>query len=154
MRSCLCVVLVGAFNALGCSTSDTSTPAPTSTTAEPSLGCALGVAGASVVAEDTPDGIALSFTSKDKPDELRERVRDAAAQYGPGQGLGLGHSGRHGDGAEHGLKMMQAPAARSVATDIQGGATIRFVPVDPTFIAELRTKLHDRASVMNALTCK
>ncbi|MDB4939342.1 MAG: hypothetical protein JWP87_6314 [Labilithrix sp.] len=130
------------------------TPAPTLTQAEAPRGCALGVAGATVVAEDTSDGIALSFTSKDRPEEMRERANDAAAQHGPGERLGRGHEGRHGSGGDHGLQMIQAPAARSVADDIENGARVRFVPVDPAEKEVLRAKLRDRADAMNAQPCK
>ena len=106
------------------------------------------------MAEDTLDGIALSFTSKDKPDEMRERANDAAAQHGPGERVGRGHEGRHGTGGDHGLQMIQAPAARSSAADIENGARIRFVPADPTDKEHLRAKLRERADAMNAASCK
>lgn len=129
-------------------------PPPSLTKAEAPRGCALGVVGASVTAEDTPDGIALSFTSKDRVAEMRARANDAAAQHGPGERVGAGHHGRHGHGGEHGLQMMQAPTARSVAEDIEGGARIRFVPADPAEKELLREKLRERAGAMNAATCK
>lgn len=132
----------------------TQTPAPTLTQAEAPRGCALGVAGATVVAEDTPDGIALSFTSKDKPEEMRERANDAAAQHGPGQRVGRGHDGRHGSGGDHGLQLIQAPPAKSAAEDIENGARVRFVPADPAEKEVLRAKLRDRADAMNAQPCK
>ena len=128
--------------------------APTLTQAEAPRGCALGVAGATVVAEDTEGGIALTFTSKDRPHEIRERANDTAAQHGPGERLGRGHDGQHGSGGDHGLQMAQAPAARSVADDIENGARVRFVPVDPAEKETLRAKLRDRARAMNAQPCK
>ena len=143
----LVALLVGA-----CTTAQTSNPSLTK--GEAPRGCALGVAGATVVAEDTPDGIALSFRSKDKTQEMRERANDAAAQHGPGQRLGLGHDGKHGDGAEHGLQLMQAPPARSVAEDIDDGARIRFVAADSRETEALRIKLRERADAMNAAVCK
>lgn len=144
------VALVG--GAAACTTAQT--PPPSLTKAEAPRGCPLGVPGASVVAEDTSDGIALSFTSKDKAAEMRERANDAAAQHGPGERVGAGHDGRHGHGGEHGLQMMQAPTAKSVADDIEGGARIRFVPSDPAEKELLRAKLRERAAAMNAATCK
>ena len=138
--------------AAACTTAQT--PTPTLTHAEAPRGCPLGVPGATVVAEDTPDGIALVFISKDRPEELRERAGEAAAQHRPGEHLGLGHEGRHGEGGDHGLQMMQAPSAKSVAENIQGGARIRFVPADPAEKGLLRTKLRERADAMNAVLCK
>jgi hypothetical protein len=130
------------------------TPAPTLTQADAPRGCALGVPGATVVAEDTPDGIALSFTSKDKPEEMRERANDAAAQHGPGERVGRGHQGHHGEGGDHGLQMIQAPPARSVAEDIENGSRVRFVPADPAEKTRLRAKLRERVDAMNAQQCK
>jgi hypothetical protein len=144
-------VLVALF-AAACTTAQNQPP--TLTQGEAPRGCPLGVAGATVVAEDTPDGITLSFRSPDRAEEMRERANDAAAQHGPGQQLGRGHDGKHLDGGEHGLKMMQMPVARSVASDIEGGARIRFVAVDPADTELLRVKLRERVTVMSSLTCK
>jgi len=144
---------LAAVLAAACTTAQTSTP--TLTQGEAPRGCPLGVAGATVVAEDTPDGIALSFRSKNRPEEMRERANDSAAQHGQGQHLGRGHDGgKHGDGADHGLQLMQAPPARSVAEDIEDGARIRFVAADAKDTDALRTKLRERANAMNNMTCK
>lgn len=56
-------------------------------------------------------------------------------------------------GGDHGLKLLQAPAARSAAEDIDGGARIRFVPADPAERDLLRAKLRERATAMNAQSC-
>lgn len=152
MSSNALVLALVSLVAVGC-TSATG-PTPSLTQADAPQGCALGVRGSTVTAEDTPDGIALSFVSKDKPGEMRERANDAAAQHGPGERMGLGHDGHHGEGGDHGLQMMQAPAARAVATDIEGGARIRFVPADPAEKDALRAKLRERVAAMNAAACK
>ena len=111
------------------------------------------MAGATAFAEDTSEGITLTFTSNDKPLKMRERANDAAAQHGPGQRLGRGHDGQHGEGGDHGLQLMQAPAARSVADDVEKGARIRFAAADLAERDLLRTKLRDRADKMNAMSC-
>lgn len=138
--------------AVGCTTGQSAPPSLTQ--ADAPRGCALGVPGSTVVAEDTADGIALGFTSKEKPEEMRARANDAAAQHGPGQRVGMGHDGHHGHGGDHGLQLLQAPAAKSAAEDIDGGARIRFVPADPAEKDLLRAKLRDRATAMNAQSCK
>lgn len=143
------VVVASIFVSAGCARQLT----PTLTQAEIPRGCALGVAGSSVVAEDTPDGIALLFTSRDKPEEMRERANDAAAQHGPGTHMGRGHEGQHGQGADHGLQMIQGPAARTFAEVIEGGARVRFVATDPAETETLRTKLRKQADAMNATAC-
>jgi len=137
--------------ATACSTAQA--PTTSLTKADAPRGCPLGVAGATVVAEDTPEGIALSFTSKDRPAEMRVRANDAAAQHGPGEHLGAGHEGHHGQGGDHGLQMMQGPVARSASDDIESGARIRFQPADPAEKELLRARLRERADAMNALTC-
>ena len=139
--------------AVGCTTAQ-SQQSPRLTQADTRLGCPLGIAGATVSVEDTADGVALGFTSVDKPAEMRERANDAAAQHGPGARMGRGHEGGHAEGGEHGLKAMQMPAARSVAEDIPGGARIRFVPADPADKDALRVKVRERAAMMNASSCK
>lgn len=143
-----------AFVAAACTTAQAPSPTPRLTQGEAPHGCPLGVGGATVIAEETPGGIALSFTSVDKPEEIRERANDAAAQHGRFARTGRGHDGRHAEGGFHGLQMMQMPAARSVAVDIDGGARVSFVPIDPADKEVLRTKLRDRADAMNALSCE
>ena len=137
--------------AAGCATTQPATPGPTQ--AQAPRGCALGVPGSTAVAEDTADGIALRFTSKDKPSEMRERANHVAAQHGTGRHTGLGHNGQHGQGADHGLQMMQAPAARAVAEDIEGGSRVRFVATDPLETEALRIKLREKVDAMNATAC-
>ena len=147
--------VVLAFLAGGCARASLPPlPPPTLTHAEGAGGCPLGVAGASVVAEDTPDGIALSFRSTANAAEMRERAHDAAAQHGTGQHLGRGHHGEHGEWGDHGLQLTQMPAVRAVSEDIEGGARIRFVAVNPPDTDVLRRRLRDRANAMADLTCK
>lgn len=139
--------------AAACTTAQ-SQQTPHLTQAETRQGCALGVGGATVTAADTLDGIALDFVSTDKPEEVRERANDAAAQHLPGARAGRGHEGRHAEGGDHGLQMMQMPAARSVSENTASGARIRFVAVDPAETEALRTKVRQRAVTMNAASCK
>jgi hypothetical protein len=145
------VILTIAFAA--CTTEEPRMQTRTPTAERARLGCPLGVAGATVTAEDTPEGITLSFRSSDKPTEMRARANDAAAQHGQGNHLGLGHDGHHSNGADHGLQMMQMPPAHSAADDIEGGARIRFVAVESVDTETLRTKLHARASAMTSQSC-
>ena len=64
MSSIVLALVSVAFVAAGCTTA--LAPAPRLTQGEVARGCPLGVGGATVVAEDTPDGIALSFTSVER----------------------------------------------------------------------------------------
>lgn len=128
-------------------------PAPALSHADVPLGCALGVQGATVGPEETPDGIDLVFSAPGRTAEIRERANDAAAQHGPGQRMGLGHGGKHGHGGPHGLQMMQMPAARSAASDTPEGARIHFTPSDPKDLEALRSALRERALLMTTARC-
>ncbi len=116
--------------------------------------CPLGVMGAHVTAEDTPDGVVLSFTTDGDPTELRQRVFDASAMYGPGARMGKGHEGTHGEGGQHGLLAMQLPPLSAASAEIPQGARIRFVPANAADLETMRTKLRARALDMNTTACK
>lgn len=143
-----------AFTALGCSSSRGVEARPaTVTRADAPRACPLGVEGASVTVEETPNGVALVFASKEATADLRERARDAAAMRGPGRKEGKGHDGRHGTGGEHGLQIMGVPPANATVDDVPDGARIHFVPADAADLATLRTKIRDRAARMSTAPC-
>lgn len=123
------------------------------TKADAPRGCPLGVPGAIVSVQDTDDGIALTFLSVDRSVELRERVHYAAAQHGPGQKLGMGHDGKHGDGGDHGLQAFQMPAMYAGVEDLDKGARMVLTPVDAADLATLRAKARDRADRMTHSAC-
>jgi hypothetical protein len=146
------IALVFSAALVGCTTGQGVTPLLTQ--GEVPRGCPLGVAGATVHAEDTADGIALSFVSRERPNEMRRRANDAAAQHGPDQRAGEGHGGKHGEGGTHGLQLMQAPPAYSSADDIENGSRIRFVPAAAADTDVLRAKLRERADRLNVASCR
>ncbi len=150
--SCFVVALAGACTE---ATPPPRSPGATSILAAPAPStCPLGVHGATVVYEETPEGAALVFTAPaENVDELRDRARNASAMHGPGQKVGMGHEGKHGEGGVHGLRMMQMPPAYAGADDIEGGARIRIYPADAKDIEVLRAKLEARAAEMTA-ACK
>jgi hypothetical protein len=134
--------------AVGCTTAATPRGETTVTQAEAPRPCPLGVDGARVVAEDTPEGAMLTFLSMDKTDELRGRARSSAAMYGPRR-AGAGHDGKHAQGGHHGLKPMQMPPAYASTEDIEGGVRMRLSPVDPGDLDALRSKVRERATAMS-----
>ena len=142
------VVLAGVVALGGCSTSTSNKGETTVTQAEAPRGCPLGVQGARVTVEDTDDGVAMTFTSPDKVDEMRSRTLGAAAMYGPRR-LGEGHEGQHAQGGHHGLQPMQMPPATAKVDWVPGGARLRLVPADPNDIAALRAHARERANAMS-----
>jgi hypothetical protein len=142
-------IITIALVALGaaCSTAATG-KGETSLTNAPIHPCALGVDGAEVAVEDTPRGVALTFTAApDKLDELRARVQHAANMYGPRK-AGVGHDGQHGSGGHHGLMPMQMPPAYALAEDVDGGMKLRLFPVDEGDLAAIRGRARERAIAM------
>jgi hypothetical protein len=119
---------------------------PTTTAATAAVGCPLGVEGARVTVEDTADGVALTFTTLSRVDELRTRARTAAEMHGAAQQQGTGHDGLHGQGGHHGLHAMHLPPATGTVQDVADGARILLVPLDLADLARLREHARDGAA--------
>ena len=132
---------------LACASAPPTPPAtPTTTAAPASGGCPLGIEGARVTVEDTADGVALTFTTVTRVDELRTRARTAAEMHGAGRQQGAGHDGVHGQGGHHGLHAMHLPPATGTVADVPDGARIRLVPSDAADLARLREHARDGAA--------
>jgi hypothetical protein len=149
MRTTLTTLALVMF-AVACSTASTSKGDTQLTSANATAPpCPLGVEGAEVVVDDTPQGVALTFTTNaEKTDELRRRGRQAANMYGPRK-AGEGHDGRHASGGHHGLMPMQMPPAYALAEDVENGIRIRLFPVDDKDVAALRARARERAVAMS-----
>lgn len=145
------VMVVALALAAGCSTASPKGETTVTRAEAVRPPCPLGVDGARVGVEDTPDGVMLTFTSAEKTDELRTRVRDAAAMYGPRK-MGQGHDGKHAQGGHHGLMPMQMPPAYAASEDVPSGARLRLTPVEPADLPALRARAHERAAAMSG-TC-
>ena len=124
---------------------------PTTTKAEGGVGCPLGVRDAQVAVEDTYGGVDLTFTSKDHTNELRDRTRDAAMMYGPGQRQGKGHRGTHGNGGGHGLQAISLPPAYATWQNVESGARIHLIPDDLADLNALRAKTRAAAQRMSTI---
>ncbi len=141
----------------GCTTStEPSAGKPTTlTAARMPTGCPLGVSGALATVDDTADGVGITFlVASDRLDELRIRARHAAAMHGPDAHLGPGHAGEHGTGGQHGLQAMQLPPSRATTNDVEAGARILLVPVDPADREALVAKVHEGVRRMNVSACR
>jgi hypothetical protein len=142
---------------VGCS-SGAAKPPPQVSSAPPAateshVGCPLGVANAKVTVSDTAQGVELVFTAEDRVAELRMRVRDAGEQHGTGAKAGAGHEGRHATGGEHGLQPMSLPPMRTEVEEVERGARLRLLPIDPADVDKLRSRVRERAAKMSASRC-
>jgi hypothetical protein len=117
--------------------------------------CQLGDRGVRVAVNELPDGVEVVVTTIRDVDELRQRARDAAAMYGPGAHRGLGHDGKHGDGARHGLHLAELRAkVNAVETDIPDGASIRVTPLDPAKVGEVQSEVEARVEKAQWGNCR
>lgn len=154
LRSPLRTTLAVALTVLAaCTPSTTTSPGgkdPASLTkAEATRSCPFGVAGAEVLVTDTDAGVTMTFkTTPDKLADLRERVADAAAVHGPGEELGKGHDGKHGDGGKHGLRAYQLPPMKATFEKIDGGARLTLDANAKDDAVKLRAKARERAKEM------
>jgi hypothetical protein len=162
IRAHIVVATFGAVVAAGCAAS--SPPPPSSPSSEPSSSstiaptpgaratCPLGVTGAEVAVSDEASGaVAIAFTTKGDVAELRRRVRDQAANYGPGAHQGLGHGGAHAGAQTHGLRLSELPAIDAQVSDIDGGARLLVATKDAAERDHVRSELHERAAKIVAL---
>jgi len=94
--------------------------------------CPMSVTGTVVAASDVVNGEALTFTTGGEVAELRTRVR-AMAKI---------HNEPHAGNAMNGESM---PASRATVTDVEGGATLLFVPSAAGDLEEIQAAI--RASV-------
>lgn len=116
--------------------------------------CALGVPDTRLEVVDTLDGIEVVFkTSAANLMELRSRVFDQAAMHGPDAHAGAGHSGVHGAGQAHGLRLWDMPVLRARSVDVESGARLQIVASDPAHLEELRTRVRERVSKLDAKDC-
>lgn len=117
-------------------------------------GCPLGVRGVQVETQDSPDGIDIVFTTHNHVDDLRLRVRDAAAMHGSGAHKGPGHDGDHGRGQSHGLQLVALPAVTARADDIPSGAKLHLATVDPAEVGTVRLRVRQRLETLAEQDCE
>jgi hypothetical protein len=142
VASAVCLVLLG-----GCVRQSDPPGDPVAIVPRPDdrhAGCPLGVPDTKVEIADTKEGVLLTFTTWNRIDELRRRVRDAAAMHGPQAHLGLGHAGQHGLGQGHGLRLTDMPVGRAAVEDVELGARLRLDAVDGARVGELRSLIRTR----------
>ncbi len=153
---------------------------PTSTPgAAPMEACPMAVPGAQVIASDTADGGALTFTAASGDvGELRRRVHAMAEMHGghhaAGAGMEHGHGGMgHGGGmmgggmmmgggameggqgaGGHGSHAMAMPPSRAAVEDVENGARVVVTPNDPADLEKLRSVTRMQAQYMQQHGCE
>jgi hypothetical protein len=122
--------------------------------AESAKSCPLGVEGSELRLADAPGGIDVTMTAPpDQIDELRARMREAAALHGAGAHEGLGHDGEHVGAHRHGLRLTALPAMDAKVEDIAGGARMHLVAKASDEVGQLRAQLRDRVVLVLAARC-
>ncbi len=116
--------------------------------------CPMEVPGTKVSADDTQDGVAITFTTTGDVAQLRDRVHHMAEMHEhmmQGGMMGSGGMGSGGMGSGHMMMKMVPSTAR--AEDIDGGARIVLTPKDPAQLADLRAHVHEHATQMAGGHC-
>ena len=115
--------------------------------------CPLGMLGTRVSVHDREDGIDVAFTADHDVEQLRRRVHDQAAHYGPGAHKGLGHHGVHAGDHQHGLRLWNLPPVRLSVDDTDLGATIHVAAESPAREKEVSWTLHSRIDELEYGAC-
>lgn len=126
--------------------------------------CPVAVPGTRLATADTPEGIAVTFTtSADRAEELRARVHamadmhnrehQAGAAGGEHEGHGAMMGGMAGGmmggaGGAGGMAMPMPPPSRATVEDVEGGATLSVAPYDPADTDRLRSTVRMHAEQM------
>jgi hypothetical protein len=116
--------------------------------------CPMLLPGTSVQAQDTKDGLAMTFTTTGDVAELRQRAHVMADHMNAHAGA----TGMHGGmmGADAGTGMMGGsmmggtmPAMHAQVEDIDHGARLKMTPADPKKLGDMRDHMKEHAHMMN-----
>jgi hypothetical protein len=115
--------------------------------------CPMALPGTAVQAQDTKDGMAMTFTSTGDASELRRRVRIMADHINAHSSGSSGGMGMHGMmmGADAGAGGMHGmmPATHAQVEDVDQGARLNMTPVDSAKLGDLRAHMKQHAQMMN-----
>lgn len=126
--------------------------------------CPMRVPETQVSVDETPTGVALTFTTRDEGsvEELRQRLRKMAEMHnrhhGPAaEGVGGGgmegrgmYGGQGGAGMQGEMRMIPSTAT---VEETEGGARLVLTPADPAQLEELRARVRQHAERMNQGGC-
>ena len=145
MSSSKCHLVVLAFVLVGAGCRGLSLGPGSRSDPEPSTTCPFGIRGTRVEMADTRDGVVITLRAFGDVEDVRRRVRNAAAMYGPGAKMGPGHGKKHGTGEQHGLGLAHLGVpVNALAEDIPEGARLFVWPKRPEDLEAMRAALEDR----------
>ena len=101
--------------------------------------CPMRLPGTQVSTSETPDGIAIVFTTAGDLAPLRDHTRHMAAMHEQMMSGGMRGSGE---------AMMKMVPSKARAEDIEGGARIVLTPNDPSQLAALRDHVRRHVDAM------
>jgi hypothetical protein len=127
--------------------------------------CPMLLPGTSVQAQDTKDGLAMTFTTTGDVAELRRRVHVMAdhmnahssggmsmhgGMMGTDAGTGMmGGQGMMGGPGGQGMMGGMMPAMHAQVEDVDKGARLKMTPADPAKLKEMRDHMKQHAQMMN-----
>lgn len=145
---------------LACAASEPQTVTPASGPPGPRPvsgdGCPLGVQGAKAGIENVERGVVVTFTvpKQGSVDELRDRVKNVAAQHGAGAHKGPGHDGEHGTGEGHGFHFSEMPPVETSFQPIDGGAKLHVLANESADVRAVQERMWNRMPFIAAGQCK
>jgi hypothetical protein len=119
-------------------------------------GCAFGVRGAKASIENVSMGVIVTFTVEDAAsvEELRDRVKNVAAQHGPGAHEGMGHDGAHGSRDHHGLHLSEMPPVETSSQSVDGGARLHVLARSTADVRSVQNQMWSRIETVAASSCQ
>jgi len=119
--------------------------------------CPMGVPGTTVVAVDDTNGSTITFTTTDQVAELQRRVHSMVAMHNQRDGDGgMKHEGMMsgemmGDG--QGMSGMMMPPSHATVIDLESGARVKVMPIEPAELQKLQASVRLRTERMQKDGC-
>lgn len=140
------------ISAASCERDAVPEPSEVETTGAPlPSACPSDLPNTTMTMSDTPDGIALTYTTTGDVSGVRGRAAAMATRIDALSGTAMHHMrGRGGYGPGHGmgLRTGMLPASNARVEEISGGARIVLTPEDPAQLGDLRAHMRHHESMM------
>jgi alanine dehydrogenase len=121
----------------------------------------MNVPGTQVSAAEAVNGETITFTTPEQVMELRRRVHAMASMHNEKHADGSSHGGMMGGGMMSGGMMggdkamdgMKMPPSRATVFDLELGASVTVIPVDPDDLQKLRSAVRMHVQHMQKNGC-